>query len=94
MRNQRAEAKLRIDDAAAICFVSSDLLSQLENGRPITMDKLLKVLDGLGLRILVMPAYYAVLLELDLEALHRCNKPSGDLSNTSDRNEQRTRICA
>lgn len=62
VRNQRALAQLRIDDAAALCFVSSDLLSRLENGRPITMDKLLKVLDGLGLRMLVVPASDAVLL--------------------------------
>ena len=63
MRNQRALAKLRIDDAAALCFVSSDLMSRLENGRPITMEKLLNVLDGLGLRMLVMPACDAVLLK-------------------------------
>jgi len=63
VRNQRALAKLRIDDAAALCFVSSDLMSRLENGRPITMEKLLNVLDGLGLRMLVMPACDAVLLK-------------------------------
>lgn len=78
---------MRIDDAAALCFVSSDLLSRLENGRPITMGKLLKVLDGLGLRMLVMPACDAVLLKPELEALRAGNKPPGDLSNKSGRDE-------
>jgi len=44
VRNQRAHGQLRIDDAAALCFVSSDLLSRLENGKPVTLDKLLLVL--------------------------------------------------
>jgi transcriptional regulator with XRE-family HTH domain len=87
VRNQRALGRLRIDDAAALCFVSSDLLSRLENGRPITMDKLLKVLDGLGLRMLVVPAYDAVQLKSELEALRAASKPSSDLSNTSGRDE-------
>lgn len=83
VRNQRAQAKLRIDDAAALCFVSSNLLSRLENGRPINVDKLLKVLDGLGLRMLVVPTCDAVLLKYELEGMRTGHKPSGDLSNTS-----------
>jgi transcriptional regulator with XRE-family HTH domain len=55
VRNRRAKAKLRIDDAAALCGVSGDVLSRLENGKPVTADKLLLVLDGLGLRMLVVP---------------------------------------
>lgn len=87
VRNQRAQAKLRIDDAAALSFVSSDLLSRLENGRPITMDKLLKVLDGLGLRMLVVPACDAVLLQSELETLRASRKPSGNPSSTGGRDE-------
>ena len=83
VRNQRAQAKLRIDDAAALCFVSSNLLSRLENGRPINVDKLLKVLDGLGLRMLVVPTCDAVLLQYELEGMRTGHKLSGDLSNTS-----------
>jgi len=56
VRNQRAHARLRIDDAASLSLVSSDLLSRLENGKPVTLDKLMLVLDGLGLRMLVVPA--------------------------------------
>jgi len=56
---------LRIDDAAALSFVSSDLLSRLENGRPVTSDKLLQVCEALGLRLLLMPAHEAVLLPVD-----------------------------
>jgi transcriptional regulator with XRE-family HTH domain len=55
VRNRRAKAKLRIDDAAALCGVSGDVLSRLENGKPVTADNLLLVLDGLGLRMLVVP---------------------------------------
>lgn len=56
VRNQRARARLRIDDAASLSLVSPDMLSRLENGKPVTVDKLMLVLEGLGLRILVVPA--------------------------------------
>ena len=55
VRNMRAHGQLRIDDAAALLGVSSDLLSRLENGKPVTTDRLLKTLDGFGLQILVLP---------------------------------------
>lgn len=87
MRNQRAQAKLRIDDAAALCFVSSNLMSRLERGRPINVDKLLKVLDGLGLRMLVVPTSEAVLLKSEVESMRAGRKPSGGLSNTNGRDE-------
>lgn len=46
---------LRIDDAAALCGVSVDLLSRLENGSSgVGTGKLLKVLDGLGLSLQVV----------------------------------------
>ncbi|HEU4653189.1 MAG TPA: helix-turn-helix transcriptional regulator [Steroidobacteraceae bacterium] len=55
VRSQRKASGLRIDDAAALCGVSVDLLSRLENGRSgISSDRLLKVLDGLGLSMLIM----------------------------------------
>ena len=87
VRNQRAQARLRIDDAAALSFVSSDLMSRLENARPITTDKLLKVLDGLGLRMLVVPACDAVLLQSELQALRASRKATGNPSSTSGRDE-------
>lgn len=55
VRNRRAQAQLRIDDAAALSGVSSDVLSRLENGKPVTVDKLMLVLEGLGLRMLAVP---------------------------------------
>ncbi|MDM0032296.1 helix-turn-helix domain-containing protein [Variovorax sp. J22P271] len=55
VRNRRAESRLRIDDAASLSGVSSDVLSRLENGKPVTADKLIKVLESLGLSILVVP---------------------------------------
>jgi len=48
-------ASLRIDDAASLSGVSVDLLSRLENGRSgVSTDRLLKVLDALGLVMLVV----------------------------------------
>ena len=55
VRAQRRASGLRIDDAAALCGVSVDLLSRLENGRSgVSSDRVLKVLDGLGLAILII----------------------------------------
>jgi transcriptional regulator with XRE-family HTH domain len=55
VRAQRVASGLRIDDAAALCGVSVDLLSRLENGRSgVSTNRLLKVLDALGLALLVV----------------------------------------
>ena len=55
VRRQRVASGLRIDDAAALCGVSVSLLSRLENGRSgVSTDRLLKVLDALGLAMLVL----------------------------------------
>lgn len=55
VRNARAQSQLRIDDAADFSGVSADMLSRLENGKPVNTDRLLKVLEGLGLEMLVVP---------------------------------------
>ena len=50
IRKKRKASGLRIDDAAALCGVSVDLLSRLENGKSgVATDRVLRVLDGLGL---------------------------------------------
>jgi transcriptional regulator with XRE-family HTH domain len=54
VRNQRLEQSMRIDDAAALLGVSSNVLSRLENGRPVGSDRLFKVLTGLGLDMLLV----------------------------------------
>jgi len=55
VRAQRRASGLRIDDAAALCGVSVDLLSRLENGHSgVGSANLLKVLDGLGLALSVV----------------------------------------
>jgi transcriptional regulator with XRE-family HTH domain len=54
VRNRRAQSALRIDDAADMLGVSKDVLSRLENGRSVSLDKVFKVLDGLGLNVLVL----------------------------------------
>jgi len=56
VRARRRGQSLRIDDAAALSGVSVDLLSRLENGKgSVRLDKLLAVLDGLGLALVVAP---------------------------------------
>jgi len=55
IRRKRKASRLRIDDAAALCGVSVDLLSRLENGKSgVSTDRVLRVLDGLGLTLLVL----------------------------------------
>jgi hypothetical protein len=55
IQEKRKASRLRIDDAAALCGVSVDLLSRLENGKSgVATDRVLKVLDGLGLAMLVI----------------------------------------
>lgn len=55
VREQRKASGLRIDDAAALCGVSVDLLSRLENGSSgVSTSRVLKVLDGLGLAMVVV----------------------------------------
>jgi transcriptional regulator with XRE-family HTH domain len=64
VRAHRKLQGLRIDDAAALNGVSVDLLSRLENGAGgVRTDKLLAVLDGLGLAVIIAPK--------DHELLHR-----------------------
>lgn len=56
IRQRRREQALRIDDAASLSGVSVDLLSRLENGKgSVRLDKLLTVLDGLGLAMVIGP---------------------------------------
>lgn len=55
IREQRRASGLRIDDAADLCGVSVDLLSRLENGHSgVGTARLLKVMDGLGLAMIVV----------------------------------------
>jgi hypothetical protein len=54
VRARRKDQELRIDDAAALSGVSMDLLSRLENGKgSVRLDKLLTVLDGMGLAMVI-----------------------------------------
>ncbi|MFL9868673.1 helix-turn-helix domain-containing protein [Paraburkholderia fungorum] len=53
VRHRRLELGLRIDDAAHACGVAANVLSRLENGKPVGADRLLRVLSGLGLAMLV-----------------------------------------
>jgi transcriptional regulator with XRE-family HTH domain len=53
VRNRRAQSQMRIDDAASLLGVSKDVLSRLENGRSVSLDKVFVILDGLGLTLFV-----------------------------------------
>ncbi|WP_413196039.1 helix-turn-helix domain-containing protein [Pararobbsia alpina] len=53
IRHRRLELELRIDDAAHACGVAANVLSRLENGRPIGVDRLLRILSGFGLSMIV-----------------------------------------
>lgn len=56
LRLHRKRQGLRIDDAAALQCISVDLLSRLENGKgSVRTDKLLAVLEGLGLAMVIAP---------------------------------------
>lgn len=70
VRNRRAESSTRIDDTADMVGVSKDVLSRLENGKPIGTDKLLTILKGMGLDVLIVDRHTAqrVLRELETSA--------------------------
>lgn len=72
VRTQRRAQGLRIDDAAALCGVSVDLLSRLENGHSgVSSERLLKVLDGLGLALAILGR---------TQAAAACKQPDPDRS--------------
>ena len=68
IRASRTKSDLRIDTAASLCGVSVSLLSALENGkdRAVRLDKLLTVLDNLGLAMLVTPKDIAERIEKEI----------------------------
>ncbi|WP_428718950.1 helix-turn-helix domain-containing protein [Undibacterium curvum] len=54
IRARRVAAGIRIDDAAALCNVSVQLLSDLENGnRSVGIDKVFAVINCLGLDLII-----------------------------------------
>lgn len=68
VRAHRKKQGLRIDDAAALTGVSVDLMSRLENGSgSVRLDKLMSVLDGLGLALVVVPKGHELLRHLPEE---------------------------
>ena len=54
VRNRRAQSAMRIDDAASMLGVSKDVLSRLENGHSVGMDKVFVVLQGMGLSLILV----------------------------------------
>ncbi len=77
VRNRRAQNQMRIDDAADMLGVSKDVLSRLENGRAVSLDKLFKVLDGLGLNLLVVPKREVPVARKALHELAEATVPAG-----------------
>lgn len=73
IRARRRAQSLRIDDAAALSGVSVDLLSRLENGKgSVRLDKLLAVLDGLGLALVLGPKDHP---RMQAASLHGAERP-------------------
>ncbi|RQS09143.1 helix-turn-helix domain-containing protein [Burkholderia sp. Bp8998] len=70
VRSRRLELSLRIDDAAHACGVASNVFSRLENGGPVGVDRLLRVLSGLGLTLLVTTKEEAIRLQPALPMVH------------------------
>lgn len=67
IRVRRKVRGLRIDDAAALFGVSVDLLSRLENGRAgVSTERLLKVLEGLGLSLQIVDKATGTALTADV----------------------------
>lgn len=81
VRAQRKQQGLRIDDAAALCGVSVDLLSRLENGAgSVRLDKLMNVLDSLGLTLMVAPKGHplvqTMLSQIPCSPVHQDQEPA------------------
>ncbi len=76
VRARRREQSLRIDDAASLIGVSVDLLSRLENGKgSVRLDKLLTVLDGLGLALVVGPKDHPWMQSVSRPSAARSERP-------------------
>ncbi|WP_224007842.1 helix-turn-helix domain-containing protein [Cupriavidus pinatubonensis] len=63
IRATRAREGMPIDQAARACGVSVGMLSKLENGKGVNLEHVLRVLDGLGLTMLVVPKAHSAWLE-------------------------------
>ena len=63
IRATRAGEGMPIDQAAKSCGVSVGMLSKLENGKGVNLEHVLRVLDGLGLTMLVVPKAHGSWLE-------------------------------
>ena len=69
-------ARRPIDGASALSGVSVDLLSRLENGKgSVRLDKLLTVLDGLGLALVVGPKEHPWMQSVSLPGAARADGP-------------------
>ncbi|OYT89310.1 MAG: transcriptional regulator [Burkholderiales bacterium PBB6] len=76
IRQRRRAQSLRIDDAAALSGVSVDLLSRLENSKgSVRLDKLLAVLDSLGLTLVLGPKNHPAMQSITRDSAHQPEQP-------------------
>jgi len=76
VRARRRAQSLRIDDAASLSGVSVDLLSRLENGKgSVRLDKLLAVLDSLGLALVLGPKDHPTMQSVSRAGVDRPAQP-------------------
>lgn len=75
-RHTSNEAVSSSDDAASLSGVSVDLLSRLENGKgSVRLDKLLAVLDSLGLALLLGPKDHPTMQSVSRAGAARPEQP-------------------
>ena len=60
VRRHRKRQGMRIDDAASLLGISTGVLSRMENGHPVGTDKMMRVLNGLGLNLFAIEKSEAV----------------------------------
>ncbi|KQV85806.1 helix-turn-helix domain-containing protein [Pelomonas sp. Root1237] len=76
IRARRRAQSLRIDDAASLSGVSVDLLSRLENGKgSVRLDKLLAVLDSLGLALVLGPKDHPTMQSVSRPGVEPAEQP-------------------
>ena len=76
IRARRRAQSLRIDDAASLSGVSVDLLSRLENCKgSVRLDKLLLVLDSLGLALVLGPKDHPAMESVARHGVERAEQP-------------------
>jgi transcriptional regulator with XRE-family HTH domain len=56
IKARRTQSKLRLKDAAALCYVAKDTLMKIEHGNSsCQLSSLLQICDSLGMKLFIQP---------------------------------------